>query len=97
MELYGVNYREGEILDRKAFMKLLDLGDELLTIFPGLCDAHKQMISKRFLDAYMNGDPRAMDRDLIIKLNDLSKDGGKKGMFSAIIKDMNKQDEESED
>ena len=45
----------------------------------------------------MNGDPRAMDRDLIIKLNDLSKDGGKKGMFSAIIKDMNKQDEESED
>lgn len=97
MELYGVNYREGEILDRKAFMKLLDLGDELLEIFPGLCEAHKQMIAKRFLDAYMSGDPRAMDRDLIIKLNDQSKDGGKKGLFSAIIKDMNKQDEESED
>ena len=97
MDLYGVNYREGELLDRKAFMKLLDLGDELLEIFPGLCDSHKQMIAKRFLDAYVNGDPRAMNRDLIVKLNDLSKAGGKKGLFNAIIKDMNKQDEESED
>ena len=93
MDLYGVNYKEGELLDRKAFTKLLDLGEGLLDIFPRLCESHQQMVAKRFLDAYLKGDPRAQDRGLIVKLNDLSKSGGKKGMFSSIIRDMNRMDE----
>ena len=96
MELYGVNYKEGELLDRKAFMKLLDMGEDLVEIFPALCESHQQMVAKRFLDAYLKGDPRAQDRALIVKLNNLSKAGGRKGMFSAIIKDLNRQDEDEE-
>ena len=103
MEMYGCNYREGELLDRNAFAKLLDMGDGLLEIFPGLCRSHKEMIAKRFLTAYENGDVRAQNRELIVQLNQLSKqssadyaasDPRSRGLFTAIIEEMNAQDAE---
>ena len=95
-ELYGVNYKEGELLDRKAFQKMLDMGDDLVKIFPGLCRSHQEMVAKRFTEAFNNGDPRAMDRDLLVKLNEITKEGGQKGMFTKLISMLNKQDEEEE-
>ena len=94
-ELYGCNYKPGEILDELAFHKLLDLGRDLIAVFPALCDAHKEMVASRFLTAWMDGDPRAMDRDLIVALNELSKDDThKKGMFVPIIEGLNAKDAE---
>ena len=94
-ELYGCNYKPGEILDELAFHKLLDLGRDLIAVFPALCDAHKEMVASRFLTAWMDGDPRAMDRDLIVALNELSKDDThKKGMFQPIIEGLNAKDAE---
>ena len=94
-ELYGCNYKPGEILDELAFHKLLDLGRDLIAVFPALCDAHKEMVASRFLTAWMDGDPRAMDRDLIVALNELSKDDThKKGMFQPIIEGLNARDAE---
>ena len=47
------------------------------------------------LTAWMDGDPRAMDRDLIVALNELSKDEKhKKGMFVPIIEGLNAKDAE---
>ena len=94
-ELYGCNYKPGEILDELAFHKLLDLGRDLIAVFPALCDAHKEMVASRFLTAWMDGDSRAMDRDLIVALNELSKDDThKKGMFQPIIEGLNARDAE---
>jgi hypothetical protein len=43
----------------------------------------------------MDGDSRAMDRDLIVALNELSKDDtNKKGMFQPIIEGLNARDAE---
>ena len=95
-ELYGVNYKEGELLDRKAFQKILDMGQDLVDIFPGLCRSHQEMVAKRFTEAFNNGDARAMDRDLLVKLNEITKEGGQKGMFTKLISMLNKQDEEEE-
>lgn len=95
-ELYGVNYKEGELLDRKAFQKILDMGEDLVDIFPGLCRSHQEMVAKRFTEAFNNGDARAMDRDLLVKLNEITKEGGQKGMFTKLISMLNKQDEEEE-
>ena len=39
-EALGVDYKEGELLDRKAFSKLIELGDTILEIFPSLCEGH---------------------------------------------------------
>lgn len=95
-ELYGVNYKEGELLDRKAFQKILDMGEDLVNIFPGLCRSHQEMVAKRFTEAFNNGDARAMDRDLLVKLNAITKENGQKGMFTKLISMLNKQDEEEE-
>lgn len=95
-ELYGVNYKEGELLDRKAFQKILDMGQDLVDIFPGLCRSHQEMVAKRFTEAFNNGDARAMERDLLVNLNEITKEGGQKGMFTKLISMLNKQDEEEE-
>ena len=66
-EALGVDYKEGELLDRKAFAKITELGDTLLEIFPALCDSHKDMVASRFHDAYESG--KRLDRQQIIELN----------------------------
>ena len=100
-EAYGVNYRPGEVLDEKAFRKLVDLGDELLVIYPKLCLAHKEMIARRFIDAYMQGNPKAHDRALVTALNELSKpdyanlpakDPRRLGAFYPVIEMMNEKE-----
>lgn len=94
-DLYGCNYKQGEVLDEMAFHKLLDLGRDLIAVFPALCEDHKAMVASRFLTAWMDGDSRAMDRELIVALNELSKDENhKKGMFQPIIEGLNARDAE---
>ncbi len=89
-EMYNVDYKDGEILDQKAFRKLLDMGRDLIAIFPALCDSHKEMIAMRFREGYDVGHPSARDRDLILALNKLSQnDKNKKGLFHSIILLMN--------
>lgn len=87
-EMYGLNYQEGETLDRKAFSKMLDLGDGLLDIFPQLCAAHKEMVARRFVTAFQQGDSRAMNRNLIVALNDMTDDD----LFLPIIEGLNAKD-----
>ena len=66
-EALGVDYKEGELLDRKAFAKITELGDQLLEIFPALCQSHKDMVASRFHEAYENG--KKLNRQLIVELN----------------------------
>lgn len=91
-DMLGVNYKEGEILDRRAFAKMVDLGDEMLEIYPKLCDSHREMVAKRYNEAYAAGNPH-VTRDLVVELNRMSKAAGSKnGDFTAIIEAMNAAD-----
>lgn len=93
-EAFGVNYSEGEVLDKQAFQKLADLGDEILEIYPKLCKSHKYMIAQRFFEAYEKGNPH-ITRELVVKLNAMSKaDGNERGYFLPIIEAMNRKDAE---
>lgn len=101
---YNCVYREGEILDEKAFMNLLDMGRELLAVFPALCQDHKEMMCCRIRDAWAAGDSRVNDRDLIVALNELSKEGTetlpandlkRKGLLWPVIEAMNEKDAET--
>lgn len=88
-EALGVNYSEGELLDRKAFSKLVELGDKVLEIFPALCDGHKEIVAKRYYEAWMNRSPY-VHRDTVAELNRMAKQSGmKENAFSAIIEGMN--------
>lgn len=91
-EIYGVNYKDGEYLDKRAFAKMVELGDEMLEIYPKLCEGHKEMVAKRYFEAYKAGNPK-ITRELITKLNAISKEAGsKKGDFIGILELMNAAD-----
>ena len=98
-ELYGVKYRPGEVLDDMAFAKMLDMSDdEMLKTFPALCESCREMVARRFRDAYSKRDHRVVGRlDLVRALNRMSKedynglpDGDlrKKGLFATLLSDM---------
>lgn len=91
-EALGVNYREGELLDKRAFAKMVELGDGLLDIYPTLCEGHKMMVAQRYADAYRAGSAW-VTRERTVALNQMSKrKGHEKGDFIAIIEDMNAED-----
>ena len=88
-EALRVNYSEGELLDRKAFAKMIELGDKILEIFPALCEGHKEMVAKRFYEGWMEKNPY-IHRDTVAELNRMAKAAGMKdNAFSAIIEGMN--------
>ena len=91
-EVYGVDYKEGELIDKKAFGKLLDFGAEMKNIYPKLCEGHKRMIAQRYIEAWRNGDGR-VDRATVVALNEMSKsEKNRKGDFVSIIEEMNAKD-----
>ncbi len=86
-EALGVSYRDGELIDQKVFQKLTKLGkDELLEIYPELCESHKEMIAKRFYADYMDGQP--VDRETVVALNNIAPSEA----FKEIINRMNEAD-----
>lgn len=92
-ETLGVDYKEGELLDRKAFAKMVELGDRMLEIYPDLCEGHKMMVAQRYAEAYAQGSPY-VTRERVVKLNKLSKrKGHERGDFIGIIEAMNATDE----
>lgn len=93
-EAMGVDYKEGEILDKGAFGKLVEMGKAVLDIYPQLCKGHKEIVAKRFHEAWEKGD-KHVTRELVVELNRLSKEAGsEKGDFIAIIEAMNEKDAE---
>jgi|GEM_PF-1492331 len=92
-EALGVDYKEGELLDKRAFSKMVELGDELLDIYPKLCDGHKKMVAQRYMEAYTNSSPY-VTRERVTKLNAMSRVNGSKGDFTMILEKMNAQDAE---
>ncbi len=99
-ERYGVNYKDGELVGKDIYYKLLDLDEKtVVSIFKKACFRHKQLIASLYGDAYNAGDNR-INQPLIQKLQKASKEVDKAGMFTAILKDMAKalgDDSESDD
>ncbi len=90
-EAYGVNYKEGEFLDRKAFRKIIEMGDEILDIYPKLCEGNKIMVAQRYLEAFQNHSPY-IKRETVIKLNEMSKDKKcPRGYFMPIVEGLNRE------
>lgn len=91
-EALGVNYRDGEVLDKRAFSKMVELGDEILEIFPKLCDSHKEMVGRCFYEAWKAHNP-SVSREIVKKLRDISRNSGNEiKSFAAIIEEMNAAD-----
>jgi len=91
-EALGVNYREGELLDRQVFTRIVEFGEEMLEIYPKLCDGHKKMVAQGYAEAYENGDTH-VTREIVVRLNEMSKTAEKpRGDFVRIIERMNERE-----
>ena len=87
-EALGVNYREGELLDRNAFARMVELEDGILDIYPNLCDGHKEMVAKRYNEAYEAGSEH-VKRDVVEALYGMAKAAGRPEDFKGILDRMN--------
>lgn len=85
-EMFGVNYKKGEYLSKEAFMKIVDMGDDILDIYPGLCQSHKEIVAKFYYEAWQEG--KDLKRETVVKLNKLSGNEA----FKAILEEMNARD-----
>ena len=91
-EVLGVDYKDGELLDKQAFAKMVELGDKMLEIYPNLCEGHKKMVAQRYAEAYQSGSPY-VTRNIVVQLNELSKTAkNPKGDFVSIIEEINARD-----
>lgn len=91
-EALNCNYKEGELLDKRAFAKMTEIGDEILAVYPRLCAGHREMVARRFAEAYDKGSPY-VTRERVVALNNLSKRlGSERGDFIGIIEAMNAAD-----
>ena len=88
-EAYGVDYKNGEYLDKKAFSKLIEIGEGILDIYPNLCEGNKKMVSQRYADAFASG--KMLDRNVVERLNEMSKTPkNPRGDFVQIVEAMNR-------
>ena len=94
-ESLGVLYREGEILDRKAFQKMVDTPiEEICDVYRKLCLTHKEMVGRRFYEAWQARNPN-VTREKVIALRNITRDMGLKiEAFQQILREMNASDEE---
>lgn len=93
-EAFGVAYKPGEMLTEKAFAKIVEMGDDLLTLYPQLCEGHRRIVAQRYAEAFAAGDDD-VTRDIVTKLNEMSKQAGSanpRGDFISIIEAMNEAD-----
>ena len=89
---YGVAYREGEIVKNEGMFDVFLTArvSEAAELFRQLCPDHREMVSRRIVDAFEKHDNR-LTRDRIEALNEISKgdyqDG--KGAFTTILQEIN--------
>lgn len=94
-EALGVSYADGEVLDRKVFSRMVDLSkDEICEVYEKLCESHKEMVGRRFYEAWQNMNP-AVTREKVIALRNITRDKGLDiKAFQTILQEMNASEEE---
>lgn len=92
-EALGVDYKDGEILDKKAFLRLVDMEADLLPLYADLCDGHKEMVAKAYHEAFYDGSEH-VKREVVVALSKMAKEAGRGEDFKDIIEAMNAADAE---
>ena len=94
-ESLGVDYKDGEILDRKVFTRMVELSkDDICEIYPKLCESHKEMVARRFYEEFLNRN-ESVTREKVIALRNLTRDAGLEiEAFKEILSEMNAAEEE---
>lgn len=104
-KIYGLNYEKGEYLEPAVYDRILEMGDDILNVFPKLCAPWRKMVAVKCAEAFENKTLN-LSRDTLAKLNAISKkefagmpkdDERRKGAFYQIIHAMNAEEENAGD
>lgn len=104
-KVYGLEYKQGEYLEPAVYERLIEMGDDVLEIFPKLHPTWREMVATKFTDAYEKKTLKC-SRGTLLAMNAISKkdyanlpkgDMRRKGAFYAIIHAMNAEDEMADD
>lgn len=94
-EALGVNYKQGEVIDAAAFMRLIDLGRELLDIYPALCAGNRLIVAKMLYESWTNDGYAHVKRDVVKGLEDFcSVNQPEEKTFQTILQEMNAKEAE---
>ncbi len=94
-ESLGVAYKDGEIIDRKVFARMVELSkDEICEVYEKLCTPHKEIVGRRFYEAWQAHN-EAVTRDKVIALRNITRRQGLEiKAFQTILQEMNYEEEE---
>lgn len=91
----GVDYKPGEVLDSTAFMRLIDLGPELLSIYPALCEGNRRVVAKLVYESWHTDGYDHIKRDVVKGLEDFcSAHEPEEKTFQTILQEMNAKEAE---
>lgn len=89
--MYGVDYKPGEVLDKEVFLRLLDIGKDIVDIYKDLCDASKEVVAKMYYEAWIDpSKSKKVKRDTVVAMHKIKAQPGLK----AILDEMNRKDAE---
>lgn len=94
-EALGVAYKDGEVLDRKVFQKMVDMPkDAICEVYGKLCQSNREIVGRRFYEAWQSRNSN-VTRDKVIALRDIARESGD-GVkaFQTILQEMNISEEE---
>lgn len=94
-ESLGVAYKEGEILDRKVFSMMVEMDkDDICDVYKKLCPSHKEMVGRRFYEAWQAHNEN-VTREKVIALRNITREKGLEiKAFQTILQEMNASEEE---
>lgn len=91
----GVDYKPGEVLDTAAFMRLIDLGPELLELYPALCAGNRRIVAKLIYESWSTDGYKHVKRDIVKGLEDFcSANDPEEKTFQTILTEMNAKEAE---
>ena len=88
LEAIGCNYKPGEVLDKQAFHRLVDLGEEIVPIYGQLCEGNREIVAKALYETWTQ-DRGKIRRDIV---NELRKLDPEQGAFRKIIEEMTERE-----
>ena len=94
---YGVLYKEGELLSADRYQKLLDFDAERLhEIYAVLCAEHREIVTRVFHSAFLDGDKRVNPAKLKALIQVDKKNGVKKSPLTMMYRTLTENIEDED-
>lgn len=89
MEAIGCAYKPGEILDNRAFRRLVDMGNGIVEVYRSLCKGNREIVAKIMYEDWQENAGLHISRETVTALKEIDPD---EAAFKAILNEMNERE-----